>query len=303
MNERSCVDWKRILFYTALACAIAWAGALIIHFTGGLSNSPYLVVVLTVMYMGAPSFAHILTRWITHEGWQNLYLKPLLRSGWPYWLVGWFGPGLLTVVGLVVFMLVFPSHYDPSLETVRRLVATQAGTAADSINPWTIVFSQALTAFLIAPIINALPTFGEEFGWRAYLLPKLMPLGERAALIVSSIIWGVWHWPLIAMGHNYGLDYPGAPWTGMLMMVWFTVVTGTLLGWAAHRSGSVWPAVIGHGALNGIAAIGVLVIRGQPNPLLGPTPVGFIGAVGFTVVALAILAVSPRQRSASQGSE
>jgi hypothetical protein len=26
------------------------------------------------------------------------------------------------------------------------------------------------------------------------------------------------------MGHNYGFNYSGAPWTGMMAMVWFTVI-------------------------------------------------------------------------------
>lgn len=97
-----------------------------------------------------------------------------------------------------------------------------------------------------------------------------MPLGARRAFVLTGAIWGVWHWPVIAMGHNWGLDYPGVPWLGMLAMVWFTFLIGTFLGWATLRSGSVWPAVIGHGAINGIAGIAMLFARGRPNPLLGP---------------------------------
>jgi membrane protease YdiL (CAAX protease family) len=31
--------------------------------------------------------------------------------------------------------------------------------------------------------------FGEEFGWRGYLLPKLMPLGRWKAYVLVGIIW------------------------------------------------------------------------------------------------------------------
>jgi hypothetical protein len=44
--------------------------------------------------------------------------------------------------------------------------------------------------------------------------------------------------------------------------------------------------VIGHGALNGIAGLSLLFIAGEPNPLIGPTPVGLIGGAGFTVAAV-----------------
>ena len=63
---------------------------------------------------------------------------------------------------------------------------------------------------------------------------------------------------------------------------------GVFLGWLTLKSKSVWPAVIGHGAVNGFAGAAVFVTGTGANPLLGPVPVGIIGSVGFAVVALAI---------------
>jgi len=286
------LDQKRILIYIAWAFGIAWAGGLVIFLAGGLANDLLTGLILTLVYMGAPAIAHVLTRLLTREGWQDLYLRPNLRREGPYWVACWLGPGLLTLVGLVVYFLLFPRHYDPTLSQVRELMAAtaaQAGQPLPEVNPWTVVAVQTVQAMLIAPLLNAIPTFGEEFGWRAYLQPKLMPLGERRALLLSGLIWGVWHWPVVAMGHNYGLDYPGAPWLGLLMTLWFTLTVGVFFGWAVLRAGSVWPAVIGHGVLNGIAALGALLVQGDPNPLLGPMPVGLIGSIGFAVVALLIL--------------
>jgi len=120
------------------------------------------------------------------------------------------------------------------------------------------------------------------------LQPKLMPLGARKAVLLTGVIWGVWHWPVIAMGHNYGLDYPGAPWLGMLAMVWYCILLAIFLGWATLHSGSVWPAVIGHAAINGIAGLGIFLVKGNPNPLLGPTPVGIIGSLAMVVIAALI---------------
>ena len=72
------------------------------------------------------------------------------------------------------------------------------------------------------------------------------------------------------MGHNYGLAYPAAPWGRDVGDGRFTLVTGYFLGWRRCARGSVWPAVIGHAAINGISGLGVLFVQGQPNPLLGP---------------------------------
>ena len=293
------IDTKRIILYLLFAFGIAWATGLVIFLTGGLANNPLALPLEIVGYMGAPAMAHLLTRLVTREGWHDLYLRPKFRRGWRYWLICWVAPAVLTIVGMAVFFVLFPQYFDPALGNVQKLLqsaaarAGQAASAVTQMNPWTLVLVQTLQAIVIAPILNGLPTLGEEFGWRAYLLPKLMPLGGRKAMLLMGVIWGVWHWPIIALGHNYGLNYPGAPWLGMLAMVWFTLSCGTLLGWAALRSGSVWPAVIGHGAINGIAALGALLVQGQPSPLLGPTPVGIIGLVGFAAVALVIF-LNPR---------
>jgi membrane protease YdiL (CAAX protease family) len=285
------LDWKRISIYIAFAFGIAWLAALAIQLTGGLQESPYALLILAVGYMGAPAAANILTRLVTREGWQDLYLRPKFKQGWVYWLICWIAPVLFTFVGMAVFFAIFPQYFDPSLTTLRAMMeesAASSGQTLPAMDPWVIIISQTVTALLIAPIINALPILGEEFGWRAYLQQKLMPLGGRQAMVWMGLVWGLWHAPIIAMGHNYGLDYPGAPWLGILAMIWAMFILGTFLGWAALRAGSVWPAVIGHGAFNGIAGIYVFLTRGEPNLILGPSLVGIIGSLGMTVVALVI---------------
>ena len=290
--DSSVVDWKRIRIFIAFAFGIAWLVALAIYLTGGLAGSPYALLLVAVGYMGAPALAHILTRLVTREGWQDLYLRPKFRQGWPYWIASWIAPVLFTVAGMAVFFALFPQFYDPSLSMVQTMLESSAqatGQPVPVLSPWLVVITQTLTAVLIAPILNAIPILGEEFGWRAYLQPKLLPLGGRTTMVWMGIIWGLWHAPIIAMGHNYGLDYPGAPWLGILAMIWFTFVFGTFLGWATLRAGSVWPAVIGHGAINGIAGIALFFMQGNPNLVLGPSVAGMIGSLPIALVALAIL--------------
>lgn len=276
------IDRKRIYIYLAFAFGIAWASALVIYLTGGIAHSPELVpgskitlalVLLASVYMTAPALGHLFTRLITREGWQNTWLRPHFKRGWRYWVAGWFMPAVFTILGAAFFFLLFPQFFDAGLKTISEMLKTNGMTA---INPWLAISLNVLSGVLIAPVLNGIATFGEEFGWRAYLQPKLMPLGARKAMLWMGLIWGIWHWPVIAMGHNYGLDYPGAPWLGLLAMVLFTFICGTLLGWIVLRGGSVWPAVIGHAAINGIASLPALFIQGRPNPLLGPLPVGII---------------------------
>jgi membrane protease YdiL (CAAX protease family) len=293
------LDMRRIPIYLAFAFGIAWATSLVVYLTGGLRDSPMLIpaanvslalVLMAGPVMGAPAMANLLTRVVTKEGWRDAYLRPRLKRGWPYWLAAWFAPALLTVVGLVIYFLAFSHHYDAKLSMLRQMLEA-APVDPGGINLWVLVAVQLFQALLLAPLINGIATFGEEFGWRGYLQPKLMALGPRRAMVLMGLIWGVWHWPAILMGHNYGLRYPGAPFLGPLAMVWFTLIVGTLLGWLTCKAGSVWPAVIGHAALNGMANLGVIFVRGEPNPLLGPLPVGLVGGIAFAAVGLLLLLV------------
>lgn len=302
------MDIRRIGIFLALAFGISWTTALVVYLTGGLSDSPALIpgtnftlalVLIAVPYMMAPALAHVLTRVLTGEGWSDPWLRLHFRRGWPYWALAWVLPALLTVAGAALFFVLFPAYFDPTLGVLRRLLESSLGEAADEL-PLSLPLLtalQALQAVLIAPIVNSLFTFGEEFGWRAYLQPKLMVLGWRKTMVWMGLIWGLWHAPVIVMGHNYGTDYPGAPWLGIVGMIWFSTVVGIFLGWLTVRAGSVWPAVIGHAALNGFASLPALFIQNEPNPLLGPLPVGIIGSLGFTAIAIWMFLREPSKSS------
>lgn len=283
------LESRRIGIFLAIAFGFSWAVALVVYLTGGIVDSRPLVegspvtwaFLLLILYMFGPAFGNLGARLFSGEGWRNLQLKPHLKQGWPYWLIAWLATPLLVVAGAMLYFVLNP-------QMLNRVALDQAalpGLQQSSLPAWLTVAVLIGLSVLIAPVTNAVATFGEEFGWRAYLQPKLLPLGERKMYILTGIIWGVWHWPVIWMGYNY----PGYPLAGSVAMVWFTFVFGTFIGWTALRGRSVWPAVIGHAVLNGTANFSVLLLQGEPNPLLGPVPVGVIGNFFFTVAAFIIL--------------
>jgi membrane protease YdiL (CAAX protease family) len=325
------LETRRIGGFLLVAFLVSWSvGAVVVFLTRfgtvpTVGSIPVTLPLIGVGFMFGPAVAHVVVRTATGEGWivgeddveatdgnvlerfraylplRETYLRPRILEGWPYWIAAWLLPAVLTVLGAGLYFLVFPDQFG-WLEPMRQSLA-EAEAQTGQPMPFSAEMLLAITvvsALTIAIPINAVGAFGEEFGWRAYLLPKLLPLGPRRAVLVLGVIWGVWHWPLIAIGHNYGLEYPYAPFPGMLAMLWFTTVVGIVLAWLTLRGGSVWPAVIAHAGLNAIAGIGVRVASGDPNLLLGPTPAGLIGSLPFAVLATWILLDEDRLRPSGE---
>lgn len=299
---------KRLTLFLVFAFGISWVTGLVIYLTGGLTNSPIVIesgsislayILLASVYMWGPAIANILTRFITKEGKSGLFLKLNMRKDWRYVLAAWVGTPILVLLGTALFFVLFPSYYDADFSILSSQLALSGNdTSTATIN--SIIAMQIGYAILISPILNLVSTFGEEFGWRGYLLPKLLPLGKRKAVILQGVIWGVWHWPVILMGYNYGFDYPGSPLLGPLAMVWFTVLVGIFFAWLSLKTESVWTANIAHGALNGIASLGVLFLIQSPPTLLGPYPTGVIGSIPFLIVGAGIMLFGfPEEKPAS----
>jgi membrane protease YdiL (CAAX protease family) len=102
-------------------------------------------------------------------------------------------------------------------------------------------------------ILAAVAGFGEEFGWRGYLMPRMMddarPGTARSSLYIVGVIWGCWHWP-IALGpllRSSLIDGPSSPAFQQMLMptlvqcllmvgagIGLSVVFGTL--WLATRN-------------------------------------------------------------------
>jgi membrane protease YdiL (CAAX protease family) len=254
-----------------------------------ISSDPKVAVrasILLAVRMFAPMIAHNATRLITREGWANTLLRPDFRSGrWRYYLTAWFLPIVATPVGGAIYYLLFPEHFDPSMAFVRELGLISIGSGTE---PWAFFLTGAALAVAspLSPLL--LMSLGEEFGWRVYLLPKLMPLGGRRAVLLVAVIHGIWHWPAILMGYEYGFGYWGEPVVGPLLFLVFVLCLSAFLAWVTLRSGGVWPAALGHGAVNASPMLMFPFLVGDADRLIGPIPVGIVGGLGYIVLGLLV---------------
>lgn len=251
--------------------------------------------------MFIPAIGVIITRLITKEGFRNSMLQlPKLKSNLGYYLFAWFGPSLLTVVGAALYFALNPGQFDPELNTLAQNYQ-KAGVDMSASQLQSTMLIQIGTAFFIGPLLNVINCFGEEWGWRGYLLPKMRGKFKVVPmLLINGFIWGVWHAPLTVLGHNYGTGYTGYPFTGILAMVFFCIVMGTIFSYVTIKTNSCIPAIFAHGGLNSIAAVGIYYSVSGGNPFIGPAPTGIIGGIGFIIVAI-ILALRMMKDEKLQG--
>ncbi len=287
---------KRIGLFLGITFLLTWALEFALMANGGLGNSYAIVVLSAVMLM--PAIGVVATRLITREGFKDFGLKPHLKGNVRYYLAAWFGPALLIILGAILYFVIFPAQFDPSMSQITAQYAAQGITLPDG-SMTAIFISQLMLGIFLSPLLNIITTSGEEIGWRGYLLPKLMEhYSPRIAIVISGIIWGLWHAPIIAMGHNYGTGYPSAPWGGILAMVVFCLFIGSFFSFLAIRTKSFMPAAIAHGSLNGMAGISVFFTLGTPSPFIGPLPVGIIGGFGLIIVGVLCFVWAGEKKSA-----
>ena len=279
---------KRTIIFIIITFVITWAAEFMLWKGGGLKN-PRVQIYLSIIMM-IPMIGSFLTRWITKEGLENLWLRLDFKANIKTYLIAWFGPALLILFGSALYYLIFPAKFDPEMSVLRQSLNALGEQQTAELTTQKLllsILSQVLLALIMSPILNAIPCLGEEIGWRAYLLPKLADfLPRKKAVVISGVVWGIWHAPIIAMGHNYGENYPFFPWLGIIGMILFCVFVGSFLAWLTFRMESALPAAIAHGAVNGMAAVGIFFLKGTPEPFLGPYPVGIVGGFGFIVIGI-----------------
>jgi hypothetical protein len=240
--------------------------------------------------MWAPALAAAVTRKVVlHESLRAPEARLRLGGLRPYLLVMVIMPGLFAAVYAATVALGL-GDLDLSLQAFLSQIEAVAGQPVEMPIPALAMIAAVFaSSLLVAPFVNSLFAFGEEYGWRGFLLPKLLPLGRGPAYLIGGIIWGLWHAPLVLMGFNY----PGFPWLGVAWMCGLTLLLGIFEGEWTLKYDSVLLASFIHGAFNAQAYGVWKLIVPNVHPLLG----GITGLVGFAGLAL-LAAWAVRGRSA-----
>lgn len=295
-NDIQKLETKRIYIYIGSTFALTWIYCLAVIYPmmrgETLTGVPAVMTqFLVAAAMFFPAIGVLITRLVTKEGFKDAWIRPNIKGNVKTYLLAYFGPGILTILGTILYFIIFSGNFDPDCGYMK-LTLEAAGTPAEAL-PMplsTVLLIQGIQALVLGPIMNFVTCFGEEWGWRGYLLPKMSEkLPVVSMLLINGVIWGLWHAPLTIVGHNYGVGYAGFPFTGILAMCLFCTVMGVFLSYVSLKTKSCIPAVLGHGAINSFAAIGMYFTKDGGNPFVGPTPTGIIGMIPFVIVAVVMV--------------
>jgi uncharacterized protein len=273
------VNWRHVIGFVALAYGIAWAvwapamGDAWHAITTGTTPSSYTAPGFAVVGMFAPAIAALIMRlWVSKEGLRGS-MGPI-RGRLRWYAVAILGPALF--VTAVV-----------ALGTITGISEFTLGVDRPFLSVW-------LALLLINTPLTAVLTLGEEYGWRGYLLPKLLPLGEIKASAIIALIWAPWHLPLLMVGLNYVDKNPLAVMAFMLVFTLGLSLALTRLFVAA--GGSVLVVTFAHASLNAFGD------RLSDSTHLSGDPflVSVGGLVGFAVIAMVLAAIYGYRRRYSR---
>lgn len=276
------------------------------------SGLRYMVLAASCMLMPAVA-AVIQQRLFDREGWEGL--------GLTFAGIRWRSLVMTMLVGITIipmclavpFLLgdlagwrVF-GHVSISTDQARNALTELLSAAGKSelidkaiariegIPAGLILASGLVSSVLAACTVNLPFMLGEELGWRGYLYQRTRSWTGARRVLFTGTVWGLWHAPLILMGHNY----PDHPIAGVPLMVVFCTVLAVLFDWSRTRVNAVWGPCLLHGIINGSAGLFALFTSGGHPLVASPTGAGGFIALGLLVAA--VFAFDPGYRRTWSG--
>lgn len=278
---------KKAIRFSIAVCLFSWAMAAVAHWGFGMgADTPTGLMVFSTVYMFFPMITALVLQAIDKEKFNHTGLVNFKIRG--PWLVAW----LLPVA--MVFLCILVNGLMPGVELTynaeqlinqynipedqRDLVREQMGR----LPAWLMAVSVVLSGLLMGITINAIAAFGEEYGWRNYLVGALREVKFWKAALFIGVVWGIWHFPLILMGHNY----PNEPRWGVILMVVFCVLVGIIELYFVLKTKSMVVAAVLHGTVNAVYGMVIYFTLGG-NDFIN----GMVGLSGFIVMAVTILCI------------
>ncbi|MBL8028476.1 MAG: CPBP family intramembrane metalloprotease [Fibrobacteres bacterium] len=278
-------QYRRTLYFLICTFGLSLLLVLLFNKSGGTWNTAGSMFMVS-LYMFTPLISVLIVNKLAPEGKFSEAIG--FKFTWNRWFVlAWLSPFAIAGAALLISLKMPGTSFSLGMEnllerysksaTPEQMKALKDQMTSLPIHPAVISAFQALVAGLT---INALMALGEEAGWRGFLHKELSHLGFINASLTTGIIWGIWHAPIIMMGHNY----PDHPKSGVFLMIVFCMLFSPLLTFIRQRSGSVLAAAILHGTFNATAGLPFMLLNGGSD-----LTVGSMGAAGIIAMGIAMV--------------
>ena len=225
-----------LVFFALVALGSGVFQGLLLRSGKPIGESPWLVYGL----MWTPGVASLVCRLVLREGFRDVSFRVGGKAGWKAIGFGWLLP---PVFGCVVYGLAWATGLArfevPALADVGLSALGQPARLATLLG---------ITLTLVS-VLSLLSAAGEEIGWRGYLLTRLIEAEVPRPVLVSGVVWALWHVPLIVSG-----QYAAGP-NRLLSAATFVVTVvgiGFTMAFLRLSTGSVWPAIVLHGVWNAV---------------------------------------------------
>lgn len=196
---------KEIILYSSIAIGLS---SLICYISYETNNSN-----LSILSVFTPSILALVFTAINKgkKGVYELFIKQTIKKTRIKWL-------LLSLIGI------------PLVGSLAMLTSLNFDISKFSLRTYQLM-PQIVVIILIA--------LGEEYGWRGFLLPRLMnKLNLFYSSIILGLIWGFWHLPAYLIGTGIPLQM-----NFMVFLLW--VILGTLfISWIYYYTKSVLTSIL-----------------------------------------------------------
>ena len=207
-----------------------------------------------------------------------------IRINW-WFLIAFIVPFVYSFLTLGISILLpnisFSINHDTYLSLLNSDVRETAKQQISQFTPLGYLGYRLYRAFIVG-LISIPVAFGEELGWRGYLLKKLKNKTLFHASLFIGIVWGIWHFPLILF---LGVNYPQHSVAGVgMMIIWCTLLTPVMI-YITIKSKSVIPPAVFHAFVNSSGFITIMFIKGGSDLTYANT--GLAGFISLVIVNMA----------------
>lgn len=167
----------------------------------GLAEGPFLF-----LFMWGPAVGALSATWMFDRPRWREVLGISFRPNW-WWAAAALAPAILILIAT------FASVLLPSVELVGweqgigAALPKELAPIQGQLPPLPVVL---VVSLLAGATFNGIFMLAEDLGWRGYLWSQWRPLGFWRLAVLTGLLWGLWHTPIIAAGYNY----PGEPVRG-----------------------------------------------------------------------------------------